>query len=84
MIESLHRRAAGPSLEEQHLAEFLPGDLVYIDLRADHEYRGHSGVFVEYNETDVGETQRWARIAIAEVLVEVKERALRFAPELPR
>lgn len=83
MTESLRssRDATRPS-EEHHVNDFLPGDLVYIDLRADHEYRGHSGVFVGYTKADVGAAQRWARLAIAEVLVEVRAEALRFAPEL--
>ena len=82
MTESLRScRTAAPSLEEHHLTEFLPGDRVYIDMRADHEYRGHSAVFVGYTDVDAGETQRWARLAIAEVLVEVRAEALRFAPE---
>lgn len=74
-------RDVAPPLEDHHLDEFLPGDLVYIDLRIEHEYRGHSGVFVGYTEVDAGEIQRWARVAIAEVLVEVRAEELRFAPE---
>lgn len=67
--------------EERHQDGFLPGDPVYIDPRADHKYRGHCGIFHSYAKPDIGDTQRWARLAIGEALVSVSADSLSFAPE---
>lgn len=66
--------------EDDH-QDFRAGDLLYIDPRAEHEYRGYSGIFHGYAEPTLGETQRWARLAIGEALVVVAVDALHFAPE---